>query len=195
MRSLLVVLILAAPGLAADPPKPLVFKVARLHPATAPPIDKAVLIVEGGKIAAVGKQGEVAIPEGAIVHDLPEAVIIPGLVDTHSHIGLWSRPSVPANSDGNEGSGPVQSGIRAMDAINPDDPGIKMAVAGGITTANIMPGSANVIGGQTIYVKLRGHTIEEMRISRRENARRPSKWPTARTRKATAAKHKPPSLE
>ncbi len=164
LRSFLIVLIFTIPSLAADPPKPLVFKVGRLHPASAPPIDDAVLIVEETTIVAVGKRGEVPIPEGAIVQDLPDAVIIPGLVDTHSHIGLWSRPSVPANADGNEMSGPVQSGIRAIDAINPDDPGIKMAVAGGITTANIMPGSGNAIGGQTVYVKLRGRTIEEMRI-------------------------------
>src|SRR5262249_14407028 len=74
------------------------------------------------------------------------------------------RPHVAANGDGNEGSGPVQPGIRALDAVHPDDPGIRMALAGGVTTANIMPGSGNVIGGQTIYVKLRGRTVEDMQI-------------------------------
>ncbi len=155
---------LYSPSFAADPPKPIAFKVGRLHPASAPPIDKAVLIVEDAKIVAVGKQGDVVIPRNAVVHDLPDAVIIPGLVDTHSHIGIWSRPSVPANADGNESSGPVQPALRALDAIHPNDPGIRMAVAGGVTTANIMPGSGNVIGGQTLYVKLRGETIDAMRI-------------------------------
>jgi imidazolonepropionase-like amidohydrolase len=61
-------------------------------------------------------------------------------------------------------SGPLQSGLRALDAIYPADPGFRMAVAGGVTTANIMPGSGNPIGGQTVYVKLRGRTIEEMLI-------------------------------
>ena len=88
-------------------------------------------------------------------------------MDTHSHIGIWPRPHVPANADGNEMSGPVQPAVRAIDAINPDDPGIRMAIAGGVTTANIMPGSGNVIGGQTVYVKLRGRTVEEMRITGR----------------------------
>src|SRR5205823_13592680 len=91
-------------------------------------------------------------------------VIIPGLVDTHSHIGIFGRPMAPGQADGNEMTGPVQPGLRALDAINPDDPGIKMALAGGVTTANIMPGSGNAIGGQTLYVKLRGLTIEAMRI-------------------------------
>ncbi|MFT3883168.1 MAG: amidohydrolase family protein [Gemmatales bacterium] len=72
---------------------------------------------------------------------------------------------MPAHADGNEGSGPVQPGLRAIDAVYPDDPGVRMALAGGVTTANIMPGSGNVIGGQTLYVKLRGHTVDEMRIT------------------------------
>ena len=129
-------------------------------------------LVHKGKIVAVGPADDTPIPEGAEVVDLTGKTIIPGLVDTHSHIGIWPRPHVPANSDGNEGSGAVQSGLRALDAIYPDDPGIRMAVAGGVTTANIMPGSGNVIGGQTVYVKLRGRTVEEMRIAAAQRARR-----------------------
>jgi len=162
-RVLLLALCFACPAVArAD--APIAFLVGRLHPVSSAPIDQAVMIVQNGKIVAVGTQKEVTIPEGAERHELPNAVIIPGLVDTHSHIGIYPRPSVPAHSDGNEMSGPVQSGIRALDAIFPDDPGIRMAVAGGVTTANIMPGSGNVIGGQTLYVKLRGRTVEQMQI-------------------------------
>jgi imidazolonepropionase-like amidohydrolase len=141
-----------------------VFKGARLLPVTGPPIDDGILVIRGKKIVAVGKADEMKIPDGATVIDVTGKTIIPGLVDTHSHLGVYSRPNVSANSDGNEGSGPVQSGIRALDAVLPDDPGIRMALAGGVTTANIMPGSGNVIGGQTIYVKLRGRTVEEMQI-------------------------------
>src|SRR5205814_2081886 len=108
--------------------------------------------------------GAIEVPAGAEVRALAGAVVSPGLGDTHSHIGVWSRPG---GSDTNEMSGPVQSGGRAIDAIFPDDPGIRMAVAGGVTTANIMPGSGNVIGGQTLYVKLRGRTVEEMRVTGR----------------------------
>jgi imidazolonepropionase-like amidohydrolase len=123
-----------------------------------------VLVVQRGKIIAVGAAKDVPLPEGTIIHDVTGKTIIPGLVDTHSHIGIYPKPSVPAHSDGNEMSGPVQPGIRAIDAIYPDDPGIRMATAGGVTTANIMPGSGNVIGGQTLYVKLRGKTVEAMRV-------------------------------
>jgi imidazolonepropionase-like amidohydrolase len=143
---------------------PTVFRGARILTGAGKPIERGVLIVARGKIVAVGPMGSIPIPEGATVRDVTGRTIIPGLVDTHSHIGIYPRPAVSAHQDGNEMTGPVQSGIRALDAIWPDDPGIRMARAGGVTTANIMPGSGNVIGGQTVYVKLRGRTIEEMRI-------------------------------
>jgi imidazolonepropionase-like amidohydrolase len=127
------------------------------------PIENGFLLVKDGKIEAVGSGKTDLVADSQV--DLKGAVVIPGLVDTHSHIGVWSKPGVSANADLSEMSGPVQAGVRAIDAINPDDPGIRMATAGGITTANIMPGSGNVIGGSTLYVKLRGHTVEEMRIN------------------------------
>lgn len=137
---------------------------ATVHTADGPAIPNGVVLVREGKIVAVGPAGRVDIPGEAVVRDLKGLVIIPGLVDTHSHLGLFSRPGVSANSDGNEGSGPIQPALRALDAVNPGDPGIRMAVAGGLTTANIMPGSGNAIGGQTVYVKLRGGTVEAMRV-------------------------------
>ena len=147
---------------AADEPA-IVFTNAVIYTGVADkPIEKGTLIVRAGKIQAVMAGGE--LPAGTATIDLKGAVIIPGLVDTHSHIGLYGKPGVPANSDGNEMSGPVQPAVRALDSIWPNDPGIRMAVAGGVTTANIMPGSGNVIGGQTLYVKLRGETVETMRI-------------------------------
>jgi imidazolonepropionase-like amidohydrolase len=144
---------------------PIVFRGARIHTAASEPIENGVLIVHRGKIVDVGPASAVQAPAGAVVRDVGGKVIIPGLVDTHSHIGIYPRPQVPAHSDGNEGSGPVQPALRALDSIFPADPGIRMAVAGGVTTANIMPGSGNAIGGQTVYVKLRGRTVEEMQIT------------------------------
>jgi imidazolonepropionase-like amidohydrolase len=154
----------AASDEAAKADTPTAYKGARILTAAGDPIDNGVLVVHKGKIVSVGPADSTQAPENATVVDLAGKTIIPGMVDTHSHIGIYPRPSVPAHQDGNEQSGPVQSGIRALDAIYPDDPGIRMAVAGGITTANIMPGSSNVIGGQTVYVKLRGRTIDDMRI-------------------------------
>ncbi len=141
---------------------PVVYRGARIHTASGPAIERGVLIVLKGKILDVGAEGQVKIPANAKVRDMTGKVIIPGLVDTHSHIGIFGR--LGASGDGNEMTGPVQPGLRAIDAINPNDPGIRMALAGGVTTANIMPGSGNAIGGQTLYVRLKGTVVEAMRI-------------------------------
>jgi imidazolonepropionase-like amidohydrolase len=143
---------------------PLVYRGARIYTGSGPVIERGVLVVQHGKILMVGPDEEFQMPANAVVHDLTGKTIIPGLVDTHSHIGIFGRPGVGASADGNEMTGPVQPGLRALDAVNPDDPGIRMALAGGVTTANIMPGSGNAIGGQTLYVKLRGAVVEAMRL-------------------------------
>jgi imidazolonepropionase-like amidohydrolase len=145
---------------------PVVFKGARIHTAAGKPIDNGILVVQKGKIVAVGPADKVKVPDDAEVRDVAGKVIIPGLVDTHSHVGLYQIPA-RGEGDGNESSGPVQPGLRALDAISPADARLRMALAGGVTTANIMPGSGNVIGGQTVYVKFRGKTIEEMRVEGR----------------------------
>jgi len=165
LGSLLTLSIGPATNRAADDQSPIAYRGVRIFPVGSPPIERGTLVVHKGKIVAVGPEDSTPIPAGATVFDGAGKTIIPGLVDTHSHIGIASRPHVPANTDLSENSGPVQPGLRALDAINPDDPGIRMAVTGGVTTANIMPGSANAIGGQTLYVKLRGRTIESMRIA------------------------------
>jgi imidazolonepropionase-like amidohydrolase len=183
--------------------RPAVYRGARILTAVGAPIDNGVLVVAKGKITAVGPADGVVAPDGAEVHDLAGKTIVPGLVDTHSHIGIWSRPNVPANEDANEGSGPVQSALRALDAINPADPGIRMAVSGGVTTANIMPGSGNVIGGQTLYVKLRGRTVEEMRIKggkvlgglKMANGENPKRFNFGRTKQPPATRMKLAALQ
>jgi imidazolonepropionase-like amidohydrolase len=139
----------------------IVLKGATIHPAAGPAIPEGVLVVHKGKILAIGPKGSPTPPEASII-DASGKHIIPGIVDTHSHVGIMGRSG---GSDGNELSGPVQPGLRALDAVWPADPGLRMALAGGVTTANIMPGSGNVIGGQTVYVKLRGDTIEEMLVA------------------------------
>ncbi len=138
---------------------------AKIYTVTNGVIERGTILIEDGRIAAVGPSEDIAVPAGAKRIAAAGRVIIPGLVDTHSHIGVYSRPGVIANSDGNEATGPEQAVVRAMDSLFPRDPGIRQATAGGVTTANVMPGSANVMGGQTAYIKLRGRTVDEMLIS------------------------------
>jgi imidazolonepropionase-like amidohydrolase len=136
--------------------KPQVFQGAQIIPITGEPIAHGVLVVQGGKITAVGAAGQVAIPAGAEVHDVTGQVLMPGLVDSHSHIGAGS---------GGDGSGPIQPDARVLDSIDARDPSIHKARAGGITTANVMPGSGHLISGQTLYLKLRaGGTIDDLLI-------------------------------
>ena len=129
---------------------------ARIEPVDAPAIERGTLLVKGGRIVAVGPAAEVRVPEDAITIDTAGRVIVPGLVDSHSHIGAVA---------GADGSGPIQPDVRALDAIDPLDPGIQKAQAGGITTVNVMPGSGHLLSGQTIYLKLRdGRTVDDLAI-------------------------------
>lgn len=130
------------------------FTGATILPVTAPPIEDGVLVITDGEIAAVGARNDVRIPADATVIDASGRTIIPGLVDTHSHIGEVA---------GADRSAPIQPEARALDAINVRDAGIKRARSGGITTANLMSGSGHLMSGQTVYVKLRrGNSIEDL---------------------------------
>lgn len=134
--------------------KPVAFVGGLVITADGPEIASGVVIVDKGKIVAVGKASEVNVPDGAEVRDCKGKVVMPGLVDTHSHIG---------GVGGADGSGPIQPGVRVMDSINVRDTGFKRARAGGLTTLNVMPGSGHLLSGQTVYLKLReAGTLEGM---------------------------------
>ncbi|HSJ07389.1 MAG TPA: amidohydrolase family protein [Longimicrobiales bacterium] len=152
-----IMLVVAASGAGAQE-RPVAFRGAYIIPIAGPPVDDGVLIVQGGRIAAVGAAASVRIPEGADVRDVTGKVIMPGLVDTHSHIG---------GGDGGDRSGPIHGDVRILDALDARHDGIRKARAGGVTTANIMPGSGLLMSGQTAYVKLRdGRTIYDLLLCR-----------------------------
>jgi imidazolonepropionase-like amidohydrolase len=113
---------------------------------------RADLLVEDSKIVEVGEN--LAVPEGATVVDLTGKTLTPGIIDTHSHIGVYAAPGLTAHSDGNEAVAPNTAGVRAADGYFPQDPQIDRARAGGITTMQILPGSANLFGGRTFTVRL-----------------------------------------
>lgn len=121
-----------------------------------------VLIDDSGKIKAVGK--DIAIPAGAEVIDATGKWVTPGFIDAHAHIGLFGEPSVWANNDGNEITAPVTASLRGIDSLNPQDMAFPQVVAAGVTSVYTGPGSANIIGGTGVGIKLRGRTVEEMII-------------------------------
>jgi imidazolonepropionase-like amidohydrolase len=115
-------------------------------------IEKGSVVLQDGKIVAVG--AKVNIPAGATIIDATGKYVIPGIIDCHSHI---------ATEAVNEGSLSVTSMVGIQDTLNPEDIAIYRAMAGGVTTANILHGSANSIGGKTVVVKMRwDHTASEM---------------------------------
>jgi imidazolonepropionase-like amidohydrolase len=131
--------------------KPIAFVGAKIIPIVGAPIDDGVLIVQGGKIIAVGDRASVKIPADAVVTDIAGKIVMPGLVDSHSHIGE------PAGGDN---SSPIQPDTRVLDSINVHAPSFQRAQSGGITTANVMPGSGHLDSGQTLYLKLRDDAVK-----------------------------------
>ncbi len=151
---LFLAVLLAMPGTSRAQEQPQVFRGARIMPISGPVIDNGVLVVQRGKITAVGSAASVRVPGNAVVHDVAGKVIMPGLVDTHSHIG---------GGDGGDGSAALHPDVRILDALDARNASIQKAQAGGITTANVMPGSGLLMSGQTAYVKLRdGQTIYDL---------------------------------
>lgn len=137
-------------------PLPHAFVGARIVPIGAPEIENGVLIVRSGTIEAVGPAASTTVPADARRIDVAGMVIMPGLVDTHSHIGGgWGADS----------SDPIQPDVRVLDSINVRDSGFQKAQAGGLTTLNVMPGSGHLLSGQTVYIKNKdGRTIEDVAI-------------------------------
>lgn len=136
--------------------RPIAFMGARLIPISGPEIASGVLVVERGKIVAAGPAAAVAIPANAERKDASGKTIMPGFVDTHSHIG---------GVDGGDSSASLHPDVRVIDSINVRDTRLRKALAGGITTVNVMPGSGLLLSGQTVYLKLRnGRVIDDFFI-------------------------------
>lgn len=135
-------------------------KHAHLKPITAPDLEDADLLIVDGKIAAIGPNLEA--PAEAELFDASGCLVTPGLMDAHTHIGLHNEAVRWEGVDINEMSNPITPEMRAIDGIYPQDEAFRLAVEGGVTSAVTGPGSANVIGGTAVAIKLAGSTVEEM---------------------------------
>jgi imidazolonepropionase-like amidohydrolase len=128
-------------------------------------LEPGVVLIEGGRIADV-RAGERA-PDGYEVIDARRWVVMPGLVDAHSHIGVQTAPRTPANFEIAENTDPFTPAVRVADSIDVEDPAIGVARAMGITTAIVLPGSSDLIGGLGLVIKTRPGPLERLRASDR----------------------------
>jgi imidazolonepropionase-like amidohydrolase len=142
---------------------PVVIRNATIMTATGQEIAGGSIVLRDGRIVAVG--ATVEAPADAVVVDGTGKWVTPGIIDTHSHLGVYAAPGTQAESDGNEATNPVTAEVWAEHSFWPQDPQIPLAIAGGVTTIQALPGSANLVGGRSAVLKLvPGRTVQEMKF-------------------------------
>jgi imidazolonepropionase-like amidohydrolase len=141
-------------------PAPFAIVGARVVPVAGSPVEDGVVLVRDGRIEAVGR--DLRVPDRVERVAAAGKVVLPGLVDAHTHLGVHEEGDGWAGQDTNELTDPVTPQVRALDAINPGDIGFADAVAGGVLTVNVNPGSGNPIGGQTAALASAGGTVDDM---------------------------------
>jgi imidazolonepropionase-like amidohydrolase len=140
------------PSASEAPPGPVVLAGGTVMTAAGARYSPGYVVMQGGKISALG-EGQPPAVQGATVLDVTGRFVTPGIIDTHSHLGVYPMPGARAHSDGNEATRPTTPGVWAEHSIWPQDPGFGLAIAGGITTLQILPGSANLVGGRGVIVR------------------------------------------
>ena len=141
---------------------PVLIRNATILTAAGAELKNASILLADGKIVWVGR--DTTPPAGATVVDGTGKFVTPGLIDTHSHLGVYAHPGTPSQSDGNESTDPVTAQVWAEHSFWPQDPAIPLAVAGGITVLQALPGSANLIGGRSATLRLiPARTVQEMK--------------------------------
>lgn len=126
-------------------------------------IDGGSVLMQDGKVIAVGS--DIAAPDGAQIIDAAGKWVTPGLIDVHSHLGVYPSPALKAGEDGNEMVAPDTAYAWAEHAVWPQDPQFPLALAGGVTTLQILPGSANLFGGRSVTLKnVPARTVQAMKF-------------------------------
>jgi imidazolonepropionase-like amidohydrolase len=140
-----------------------VIRNATILTAAGPTIRNGAILLRDGKIAAVGPT--VDAPADATVIDAAGKFVTPGIIDTHSHLGVYPAPGVDALSDGNEATNPSTPHVWAEHSVWPQDPQFPRALAAGVTTIQVLPGSANLIGGRSVVLKMvPARTVRDMKF-------------------------------
>jgi imidazolonepropionase-like amidohydrolase len=142
---------------------PFAIRNATVLTAAGPVIRNGTVLVRDGKIVAVG--ASVDLPAGVTVIDAAGKYVTPGIIDDHSHLGVYAAPDAPANGDGNEMTKPNTAEVWAEHSVWPQDPQFPRVLAGGVTTIQVLPGSANLFGGRSTVLKVvPARTVQEMKF-------------------------------
>lgn len=143
---------------------PVLIRNATILTAAGREIDNGSLLFRDGRIVSVGS-GSVAAPSNAVIVDGTGKYVTPGIIDSHSHIGVYAAPGTPAESDGNEAVRPNTADVWAEHSVWPQDPQIPRVIAAGVTTIQVLPGSANLFGGRSVTLKLiPARSVQEMKF-------------------------------
>src|SRR5215471_5099404 len=178
MRSLPIVVLIMATAIAAEPQSPqnpyastyqpppsraTVIRNATILTAAGPAIEGGSILLQNGKVSAVG--ATVTEPADAVVIDAAGKWVTPGIIDDHSHLGVYAAPGIESQQDGNEATNPNTAEVSSEHSIWPQDPQFELALAGGVTAMHILPGSANLFGGRSVTVKnVRARTADAMKF-------------------------------
>jgi len=147
----------------AFPSRTTLIRNATVMTAAGPTMSNASVLLRDGKIAAVGTN--LAAPSDAVIVDGTGKFVTPGLIDTHSHLGVYAAPGVSGNNDGNEATNPVTAYVWSEHSVWPQDPQFPRNLAGAVTTLQVLPGSANLIGGRSVVLKVvPSRTVQGMKF-------------------------------
>ncbi|HTK56717.1 MAG TPA: hypothetical protein VL295_07825, partial [Gemmatimonadales bacterium] len=145
------------------PNAPVFIRNVNVLSAAGPELHGTNVLFADGKVVGIGNG--LTAPAGADVVDGTGKWVTPGLIDAHSHLGVYAAPGTFAESDGNEATSPVTAEVWAEHSVWPQDPQMPLAVAGGITVIQVLPGSANLIGGRSVTLRLiPARTVQEMKF-------------------------------
>ena len=145
------------------PSRATVIRNATILTAAGPAIEGGSILLQNGKVSAVG--ATVTEPADAVVIDAAGKWVTPGIIDDHSHLGVYAAPGIESQQDGNEATNPNTAEVSSEHSIWPQDPQFELALAGGVTAMHILPGSANLFGGRSVTVKnVRARTADAMKF-------------------------------
>lgn len=148
---------------ALEQSKPVIIRNATVLTGTGERLDNADLVLEDGRIAKIGDK--LRAPRNALEIDANGKWVTPGLVDVHSHLGNYPAPSIESSQDGNEMTSPNTAEVWTEHSVWTQDPQFALALAGGVTTLQILPGSANLFGGRSVTLKnVPGRSVQDMKF-------------------------------